>query len=201
MMGDKPYMAERGKLPPLLPGKLVLLFDATLEVRPQAWMRRTAGGHTPPEMADYQQQVYFLIQGARVSQPFVIEPDDKLVLSLLGFRRGAKRIDVDNFAKAILDAGQPNIWPDDKQIIGFRDLFVIHEADRDCIQMLIWRVEEESLAEKALAKGARLRASKQGWMDDEAWKDVAEQLNERRRGIMDAHLNELDEEVDEDGTT
>ena len=118
-----------------------VLIDCQLDIRPRAWERTRGGRRKPESLRKYQEEIFYLLKKAFAERGFVvIDPDDVLVLSLQGFRKGAARIDVDNFIKAFMDAGQPAIWADDKQFIGITDSFVFSGADRDYIRIKIWRL-------------------------------------------------------------
>lgn len=120
-----------------------VLLDATLDIRPRAWERTTGGRHTPEGLRNYQEELWFLIVKARNESGniFRIEPEDKLFMSVVGYRRGNRDIDSDNFYKAIADAGQPTIWPNDSQFVG-HEAWVFTGALKDRIEVKIWRLKQ-----------------------------------------------------------
>ena len=130
----------------ILEGAEIILDWARLDIRPRAWERTVGGRRKSKSLAKYQLDLFLLLQAARARYKSpVIRPEDDLVMSIIGYRTGYKIIDIDNCIKAILDAGEPNIWPNDKQVIGFGDLFIFHGATRNCIDIKIWRVDPKAI--------------------------------------------------------
>lgn len=133
-----------------------LLLSCELNVRPQSWKRVEGGWYNSRGMERAKTEIFYLLmreinRKKRRGIRFEIDQKDKLILSLVGFRCGNRPIDIDNFIKLILDAGQPNIWHNDRQFIGCRDVFVLTGASRDRVLLKVWRVSDEEYA--ALSEG------------------------------------------------
>ena len=127
------------------------LIDCTIPLVPLAWERTVGGRHKSKAMRQYQKDLYFYLKGeinqqARLDpdRAFRIEQDDDLLISIIGHRIASQRIDVDNFLKCIMDAGQPNIWHNDRQFIG-ASAWVFPDCDKNQINIRLWRLNKDSL--------------------------------------------------------
>lgn len=128
-----------------------LLLSCELDVRPRPWKRVEGGWYNSLEMEREKSEIFYLLmreinQLKRRGIRFEIDEEDRLILSVVGFRCGNRQIDFDNFVKLILDAGQPNIWHNDRQFIGCRDVYILTGAQRDRLSLKIWRVSDEEYA-------------------------------------------------------
>ena len=112
----------------------------TSQGKPHGWMRvvpAIIGRHarllTPQREREYQAAVKAIAVRAARQQVFTVEPGEPVGLVVVAYMRRPKRIkdrlarawasakpDVDNIAKSIMDAMEPEVLPDDKQVVCLR---------------------------------------------------------------------------------
>jgi len=86
-------------------------------------MTRTGRTYTPKETADYERAIRALYTGGRfpdgpISIKLVFDPLGlDMTIESIDHEKSKLRGDVDNYAKAILDALNEVAWSDDKQVV------------------------------------------------------------------------------------
>lgn len=93
---------------------------------------RFSNGHayTPEKTRDYEELIAHYASFAARQQSFL--NDECLLVEIDFYRKGKRLADVDNLAKAVLDACNSILWKDDKQIRQL-NLRVFYEAKDPCV--------------------------------------------------------------------
>lgn len=107
------------------------LFSVPGEPRPKA-RARVVKGHafTPPETVAYERKVRFYAVASKV-RPLT----GAVVLGLSFYLGNARRVDLDNLAKAVKDALNGAAWADDSQVTELRATKAI---DRSNPRVVVW---------------------------------------------------------------